>query len=124
MQVLYPRCAGLAVHKETVVACVRLLEASGVVTEVDTFATTTAGLMELSEWLSQHGCTHAAMEATGVYWKPVWHVLEDGEFKLIKLYQLEAYHESGLVDFPNPDYVAYAKACGADGFRVKSLAEF
>jgi transposase len=83
MQVLYPRCAGLDVHKETVVACVRLVEASGAVTEVRTFATTTAGLMELSDWLSQHGCTHAAMEATGVYWKPVWHVLEDGEFTLI-----------------------------------------
>ena len=83
MQVMYPRCAGLDVHKETVVACVRLVAASGVVTEVRTFATTTAGLMELSEWLSRHGCTHAAMEATGVYWKPVWHVLEDGEFTLI-----------------------------------------
>jgi transposase len=83
MQVMYPRCAGLDVHKETVVACVRLVEASGVVTQVRTFATTTAGLMELSEWLSQHGCTHVAMEATGVYWKPVWHVLEDGEFTLI-----------------------------------------
>src|SRR5712691_3619997 len=83
MQVMYPPCAGLDVHKETVVACLRLVEASGVVTQVRTFATTTAGLMELSEWLSQHGCTHVAMEATGVYWKPVWHVLDDGEFTLV-----------------------------------------
>src|SRR5262245_14229364 len=83
MQVLYQRCAGLDVHKETVVACIRLAQASEVVTQVRTFATTTAGLLELSAWLSQHGCTHVAMEATGVYWKPVWHVLEDGEFTLV-----------------------------------------
>ena len=51
--------------------------------EVRTFATTTPGLLELSAWLSEHGCTHVAMEATGVYWKPVWHVLSDGEFTLI-----------------------------------------
>jgi acetolactate synthase-1/2/3 large subunit len=54
----------------------------------------------------------------------IWIIFDDGEYKLIKLYQLSAYHESGLVDFPNPDYVAYAKACGALGFRVNSLAEF
>ena len=54
----------------------------------------------------------------------IWIIFDDGEYKLIKLYQLSAYHESGLVDFPNPDYVAYANACGALGFRVNSLAEF
>ncbi|MFZ2076362.1 MAG: thiamine pyrophosphate-dependent enzyme [Xanthobacteraceae bacterium] len=54
----------------------------------------------------------------------IWIIFDDGEYKLIKLYQLSAYHESGLVDFVNPDYVGYAKACGALGFRVNSLAEF
>ena len=54
----------------------------------------------------------------------IWIIFRDNEYKLIKLYQLEAYHESGLVDFANPDYVAYAEACGAQGFRVESLAEF
>jgi acetolactate synthase I/II/III large subunit len=54
----------------------------------------------------------------------IWIIFEDDEYKLIKLYQIEAFHESGLVDFPNPDYVAYAKACGAQGFRVASLADF
>ena len=54
----------------------------------------------------------------------IWIIFADGEFKLIKLYQLSAFHESGLVDFPNPDYVAYAQACGAQGFRVSSVAEF
>jgi transposase len=83
MEVLYQRCAGLDVHKKTVVAAVRLTEGNKVVTEVKTFATTTAGLLALSDWLSKNGCTHIAMEATGVYWKPVWHVLSDGDFELI-----------------------------------------
>jgi acetolactate synthase-1/2/3 large subunit len=54
----------------------------------------------------------------------IWIIFHDGEYKLIKLYQIEAFHETGLVDFDNPDYVAYAKACGAQGFRVNSLGEF
>jgi acetolactate synthase-1/2/3 large subunit len=54
----------------------------------------------------------------------IWIIFNDGEFKLIKLFQLSAFHEEGLVDFSNPDYVAYARACGAQGFRVESLAEF
>ena len=83
MEVLHQRCAGLDVHKETVVACVRLASEGKVVTEVKTFATTTRGLLALSDWLSENGCTHAAMEATGVYWRPVWHVLSDGEIELV-----------------------------------------
>jgi acetolactate synthase-1/2/3 large subunit len=54
----------------------------------------------------------------------IWIIFQDNEYKLIKLYQLSAFHESGLVDFPNPDYVAYAQACGAQGFRVDSLTAF
>ena len=83
MEVLHQRCAGLDVHKKTVVAAVRLATENKLVTEVRTFATTTAGLLALSEWLAENGCTHAAMEATGVYWRPVWHVLSDGEIELI-----------------------------------------
>jgi len=83
MEVLYQRCAGLDVHKKTVVAAVRLATENRLVTEVKTFATTTAGLLALSDWLAENGCTHAAMEATGVYWRPVWHVLSDGEIELI-----------------------------------------
>jgi len=83
MEVMYRRCAGLDVHKETVVACVRILEGSEVTRSVRTFSTTTASLTELGEWLEENGCTHIAMEATGVYWKPVWQVLADGEFELI-----------------------------------------
>jgi transposase len=83
MQVLYSRCAGLDVHKNTVTGCVRLASEDKLTTQVKTFSTTTAGLLGLSAWLSENGCTHVAMEATGVYWRPVWHVLEDGEFELV-----------------------------------------
>jgi transposase len=76
MDILHPRCAGLDVHKDTVVACVRCVS-SPPVQEVRRFGTTTRELLALSEWLGSHGCTHVAMEATGVYWKPVWHLLED-----------------------------------------------
>src|SRR6516162_394378 len=83
MEVMYPRCAGLDVHKETVVACVRIVAGGEVSRSVRTFATTTASLIELGDWLEVNGCTHVAMEATGVYWKPVWQVLADGAFELI-----------------------------------------
>ena len=83
MEVLYPRCAGLDVHKATVVAAVRLAADGKVAREVRTFATTTAGLLELAEWLAESGCTHVVMEATGVYWKPVWHILAEGGFALV-----------------------------------------
>ena len=83
MEVLYAHCAGLDVHKQTVVACARHM-VNGVVTrEVRTFGTTTKDLLALSEWLASQGITHVAMEATGIYWKPVWHILSDGEFSLV-----------------------------------------
>src|SRR6516164_7525419 len=83
MQVLYPRCCALDVHKLTVVACLRIADDSKVTSEVRTFGTTTASLIGLRDWLAANKCTHVAMEATGVYWKPVWHILSDGEFKLV-----------------------------------------
>jgi transposase len=83
MEVLHPRCCGLDVHKETVVACLRLVIDGKAVKETRTFQTTTASLIELSDWLAENACTHIAMEATGVYWKPVWHILSDGDFELV-----------------------------------------
>src|SRR4051794_39097181 len=101
MNVLYPRCAGLDVHKDTVVAAVRIAADGPANTKGRTFDTTppgllalsgwlaeygctpTPGLLALSGWLAQYGCTHIAMEATGVYWKPVWHILSDGDITLI-----------------------------------------
>jgi transposase len=83
MDVVHARCAGLDVHKDTVVAGVRLADKGPARTEVRTFGTTTPELLALSAWLAEHDCTHIAMEATGVYWRPVWHILSDGEFTLI-----------------------------------------
>jgi transposase len=74
---LYPRCAGLDVHKNNVVVCVRCCDRPGkVFEEVRTFSTMTADLLALSDWLAGHGVTHVAMESTGVYWKPVFNILE------------------------------------------------
>ncbi len=73
MEVVHERCAGLDVHQHTVVACVRVAGDGKVAQEVRTFDTTTQGLLALCDWIAEHGCTHAAMESTGVYWKPVWH---------------------------------------------------
>jgi transposase len=77
MEVLYPRCAGLDVHAGSVTACARIAMGATVTYDHRTVSTTTRGLLELAEWLTAHGSTHVAMEATGVYWKPVWHVLEE-----------------------------------------------
>jgi len=67
----------LDVHKDTVVACVRHAGPGGQATEhVRTFGTMTAGLLALGDWLAEQGVTHVAMESTGVYWKPVWNLLE------------------------------------------------
>jgi transposase len=78
MEVLHPRCAGIDVHRDSVVACARVVHGGGVERHVETFGTTTAELERLARWLAGHGVTHAAMEATGVYWKPVWAVLAEG----------------------------------------------
>jgi len=78
MDVIVPRPAALDVHKEQVTACVRFPAADGSrAQEVREFKTTVGGLLVLHDWLKAHGVTQVAMEATGVYWKPVWAVLED-----------------------------------------------
>lgn len=82
MELLYARCAGLDVHKASVVACIRLATGGEISYQTRTFGTTTKDLLTLQEWLASEHCTHVAMEATGVYWKPVWHVLE-GTFQLV-----------------------------------------
>ena len=78
MDVVVERCAGLDVHKDTVVAAVRLPDGDGGrSTEVRTFGTFTGELLELSDWLTERRVTLVGMESTGVYWKPVYYVLED-----------------------------------------------
>jgi transposase len=83
MDPIVERCCGLDVHQGTVVACVLVGGAHHKARkEVRTFGTMTRDLMELKQWLVEQGCTHVAMESTGVYWKPVYNVLE-GAFELI-----------------------------------------
>jgi transposase len=77
MEVIYPRCCGLDVHKKTVAAC-RITSTAGAepVKELRTFGTMTADLLALADWLQEAGCTHVAMESTGVSWRPVYNLLE------------------------------------------------
>ena len=83
MEILYPRCAGCDVHKKTVRVCLLIREANGQPRkEFRTYGTTTHELLELCDWLKEQGCTHVAMEGTGVYWKPVYNLLE-GSFELL-----------------------------------------
>jgi transposase len=79
MEVVHPRCSGLDVHKKTVVACVMVPGRK----EVRTFGTVTAELLRLSDWLQEEGVTTVAMESTGVYWKPVFNVLETTGLELL-----------------------------------------
>lgn len=81
MEVLYPCCAGLDLGKDTLAACVRI-HGPSVRHEVRTFGTTTRELLALGDWLTAEGITHVAMEATGTYWRAVWHILEEA-FTLI-----------------------------------------
>lgn len=79
MQVMHPRCAGLDVPKKSVVACVVISLSEGVVQKhTQTFGTTTPELLAMSDWLQGHKVTHVAMESTGVYWRPIYQVLEGG----------------------------------------------
>lgn len=91
MHPMIERCAGLDVHQATVMATVRIADEHGgrqAITE--TFGTTTGALVTLRDWLQAHGVTHVAMESTGVYWKPVYYVLEDAfTLLLVNVQQLK-----------------------------------
>jgi transposase len=83
MNVVYTHCCGLDVHKKLVVACLMIPGAEGqVVRETRTFSTMTNDLLALLDWLREAGCTHVAMESTGVYWRPIYNLLE-GHFTLL-----------------------------------------
>ena len=83
MQVVHERSGGLDVHKKIILACALWFDEQGrKQQEVRSFGTVTAELLRLGDWLKAHGVTHVAMEATGVYWRPVWAVLE-GRFELM-----------------------------------------
>src|SRR5918912_1605028 len=110
---VYPGCAGLDIHKETVVACVRKALPGGQAhQEVRTFRTETSGLLALADWLTDEGVTHAAMESTGVYWKPVWNLL-DG---VVELLLVNAEHIKNVpgrkTDVKGAQWIAQLLACG------------
>jgi|ERR1700733_11877674 transposase len=94
MELVHERAAGLDVHKDTVVACVRVMSGGKVKRECRTFDTTTAGLEALRDWLISCGCTMVAMEATGVYWMPVFKILDDAD--AYELLVANARHVKGL----------------------------
>ena len=94
MELLHERAAGLDVHKDSVVACVRVMSGGKVKRECRTFDTTTTGLEALRDWLTSFGCTVVAMEATGVYWMPVFKILDDED--AYELIVANARHVKGL----------------------------
>jgi transposase len=113
MEVMHKRVAGLDVHKDTVVACVRLMTGRKVVRACRSFATTTEGLLALLGWLTASRCSHVAMEATGVYWTPVWKLLSEGEFELIVANAAHIKNVPGRkTDMNDAMWIADLLACG------------
>src|SRR5713101_1791542 len=113
MEVMHERVAGLDAHKAMIVACVRLIVGGKVSRECRTFETTTAGLEALLGWLTEAGCTDVAMEATGVYWKPVWNILSDGAFELIVANAAHIKNVPGRkTDVNDAMWIADLVACG------------
>jgi transposase len=113
MDVLIPRCCGLDVHQKTVVASVRILGPTGEVTrETHTFGTTTRELEALAAWLRPFQITHIAMEATGVLWKPVWHILEPA-WQLLLVNPLHLKRVPGRKsDVQDAEWIAQLLQCG------------
>src|SRR5882672_4633865 len=113
MEVVMTRCAGLDVHKATVVATVRVPAEAGrrtIVTE--TFGTMTPDLIALREWLQAYGVTHVALESTGVYWKPIYYMLEDA-FELLLINMLELKRVPGRkTDVKDSEWLAQLLECG------------
>jgi len=113
MEVLNERVAGLDVHQATIVACVRVTAGRKVCRECRSFETTTAGLLALLAWLTEARCTHVAMEATGVYWKPVWNILSDGDFELMVANAAHIKNVPGRkTDMNDAMWIADLVACG------------
>ena len=113
MDVMPERVAGLDVHKATIVACVRIMVGGKASRECRTFETTTAGLEGLLSWLTESGCTHVAMEATGVYWKPVWNILSEGKFELMVANAAHIKNVPGRkTDMNDATWIADLVSCG------------
>lgn len=135
MDVMVDRCAGLDVHKKTVMATIRTPDgAGGRVQQTREFATFTGRLVELRDWLAGEGVTQVAMEATGVYWKPVWHVLEGGVFELLLVNPAHFKNLPGRkTDVKDSEWLAQLLECGllrgsfippADIARLRDLTRY
>jgi transposase len=113
MDTLYRCVAGLDVHKRTVVAAIRSVDDEGqVATQVWSFETMTRDLLAMSDWMAQHGVTHVAMESTGVFWKPVWNILE-GRFELLLVNARELKQVPGRKsDVRDCQWIAQLLGCG------------
>ncbi len=112
METMIARCGGLDVHKAQVTACVRLLIDGAVSEIVETFGTTTPDLLALRDWLKAHAVTDVAMESTGVYWKPVYYVLED-EFEVRLVNAAHIKHVPGRkTDTIDAAWIAQLLCCG------------
>ena len=113
MDVVFAGCCGIDVHQKSLVACVRLLGTGGEVRkEVRTFATTTAALSELGVWLQALGVTHVALESTGVFWKPVWHILETSVTLLLVNPRDVAQVPGRKTDVSDAEWIAQLLQCG------------
>lgn len=114
MDAIIESCAGLDVHRDIVVACVLAGELEKKPKkEIKEFATTTKGLIELLDYLVEKKCTHVAMESTGVYWKPVWNILEAGEMELLVANAKKIKNVPGRkTDVKDAEWIARLLRCG------------
>lgn len=114
MQAIYSCVAGLDVHKKTVVVCVRRIDERGQARkQVRTFGTMTRDILDLADWLTREGVSHVAMESTGVYWKPIYHLLE-GRFQEVLLVNAQHIkHVPGRkTDVKDCEWIAQLLQCG------------
>lgn len=113
MEFIYTKCCGLDVHKRSVAACVRRLETDGALhQETRTFGTMTRDILEMADWLAAEGATHVAMESTGVFWKPIYNLLE-GCFTLLLVNARHVKHVPGRkTDVQDCQWLAQLLQCG------------
>ena len=116
MDIVFPCCAGLDIHKNTVVVCVRRLRTGAkrkTDSEVRTFGTTTEQILALADWLAEEGVTHVAMESTGVYWMPVWNLLESGPYEMLLVNAQHIKQVPGRkTDVKDCEWIAQLLQCG------------
>lgn len=116
MDIVFRCCAGLDVHKDTIVVCVRRVRPGAnrkTDSQVRTFRTMTEQILALADWLAEQGVTHVAMESTGVYWKPVWNLLESGPYEMLLVNAQHIKQVPGRkTDVKDCEWIAQLLQCG------------